>query len=196
LKSEIGVSGIIKGMITLNKENFKKTLAESEKLMVVKFFRKSCGNCEKMAPLLLELEQDKTISVAEIDADTIKDIVQAEYAPKGKMWQFPLVGYFIKGEMIGATTGIVSLEELQIPLRGITEIESMAYRAEKSLRFINEEAKSISRTLDILESCIQLRAVAELKANQQPAQKPKAKKKAVDLSGFPEEQEAPCDGCQ
>lgn len=78
-------------VVKLDSTNFKKTLEDSEYLLV-KFYAPWCGHCKKMAPAYEQLSNEKltNVVIAEVDA-TVESNLASEYDVKG----FPTLKWFM-----------------------------------------------------------------------------------------------------
>ena len=107
--------------------------------------RKNCSNCTVMEKLLSTVEG---IEIEYIDADENKEEV-AKYGIKGTV-TFPVLAMSENGVEIASIMGVAPLESVLLPLRGLEELQSMAYVLQKKIQSIDTFKTSLQAIENII----------------------------------------------
>ncbi len=93
----------------INKDNIQKEVIESEIPVILEFYSDSCIPCKALSPILGEIEdeyEDK-IKVCKVNVSAEADLA-GEYGVMAS----PTILYFVDGEEIDRTRGMVSKEDI------------------------------------------------------------------------------------
>lgn len=102
-------------IIEVNKDNFKKEVIESEKLVLADFNASWCGPCKMLAPILDEIAaKNSNIKIVSINVDD-----EDELSNKYNISSIPCLILFNKGNEIKRNIGLVSKEEVENMIGGI-----------------------------------------------------------------------------
>lgn len=171
-------------MKTLTKDNFSEALTGNS---LVFFHRlKGCGNCDKMLPIVEDYKKEG-VKVFDVDCDAEKELV-SKYAPNGN-WNLPLFVYFEEGKPVNVKTGVINIDDATKTLQNVSIMELTETKLELDVQLANKKRETFMIEKSIASI---MEEIDRRYSNTQKAQP----KKTLDLSGFPEDPEAPCDGCQ
>jgi thioredoxin 1 len=109
----------LSNVVDINAKDFNSVIAEPEKLVVIEFWIKSCGNCKKFKPVYEKLSEvfgDRLRFVRVNMFDSIENLRLAEGLG---VEETPTVKLFYKSKEIGQMTGFKPLEA------AIEEIEAI-----------------------------------------------------------------------
>ena len=96
-------------IIVVNNENFKSTVLESSKPVLLDFWAPWCGPCQQVMPLLEECASNNdNIIFAKVNVDENREIA-AEYGIRG----IPTMLLFNQGELVATHVGAASKNELE-----------------------------------------------------------------------------------
>lgn len=85
----------------ITKENFQKTVLESDKTVLLDFWASWCGPCRMVAPIVEEIaEENESILVGKINVDE-----EAELAAKFGISSIPTLVVMEKGQVIASSIG-------------------------------------------------------------------------------------------
>lgn len=88
-------------IIDVNKQNFKKEVLESDKPVLVDFWGKGCGPCDRLDPILKDAAEDRpNVKFVKINVQENPELA-AEYHVRG----VPNLLFFKEGEIVGSTSG-------------------------------------------------------------------------------------------
>jgi len=98
-------------MISLNENNFKSEVLESDLPVVVDFWASWCGPCKIIAPVIEDLarEFEKKVKFAKLNVEDGPRI-----ATKYGIMSVPTILFFKKGKAIDQVVGALSKAELKI----------------------------------------------------------------------------------
>ena len=98
-------------MISLNENNFKSEVLESDLPVVVDFWASWCGPCKIIAPVIEDLarEFEKKVKFAKLNVEDGPRI-----ATKYGIMSVPTIIFFKKGKAIDQVVGAISKAELKI----------------------------------------------------------------------------------
>jgi len=92
----------------INKEEFKKEVLKSEKIVLVDFFATWCGPCQMLAPVLEELSKEsQDFEIVKIDIDQERDL-----AIENQIEFVPTVVIFKNGKEVDRMTGVFDKNEI------------------------------------------------------------------------------------
>lgn len=100
--------------ITLTKDNYEKTVNQSEKPVLIDFWATWCGPCMMVAPIVEEIanEHDE-IAVCKVNVDD-----EPELAEKFEVRFIPMLVAMKDGKVLNSTTGYHEKEEILALLEG------------------------------------------------------------------------------
>lgn len=100
--------------ITLTKDNYEKTVNQSEKPVLIDFWATWCGPCMMVAPIVEEIanEHDE-IAVCKVNVDE-----EPELAEKFEVRFIPMLVAMKDGKVLNSTTGYHEKEEILALLEG------------------------------------------------------------------------------
>lgn len=88
-------------IISVNKNNFRQEVLQSDKPVLVDFFATWCGPCRMVGPILEEIaEEREDIKVCKIDVDQ-----EPELAAQYRVVSIPTLAVFEKGEVVATSLG-------------------------------------------------------------------------------------------
>jgi thioredoxin 1 len=112
-KSSLVTFKIIPGVVQVNQGNFQQQVIESQVPVLVDFSATWCEWCQKEAPVLAQLAQDRTdIKIVEIDVDANPALVQ-----EFNVTAIPRLLLFKNGQKVADTLGYQTEPEL-LPMLG------------------------------------------------------------------------------
>ena len=110
-----------KKYVTLNAENFKTEVVESDRPVLVDFWAAWCGPCRMIAPAIEELaeEFDGVAKIAKLDVDA-----EPEIAGSLGIQSIPTLLFFRNGEVVDAAVGAVPKQALAEKLTALIPAEA------------------------------------------------------------------------
>lgn len=88
-------------IISVNKNNFRQEVLESDKKVLVDFFATWCGPCRMVGPILEEIAQEREdIKVCKIDVDQ-----EPELAAQYRVVSIPTLVVMDKGQVTATSLG-------------------------------------------------------------------------------------------
>jgi thioredoxin 1 len=102
--------------ITVTDANFKSTVLESAKPVLVDFWATWCGPCRMIAPILDEIsaEEGQRLTIAKLDVDVNQGTAQAY-----NVMSIPTLILFKNGQPLQTFVGYKSKEQLLASLRPV-----------------------------------------------------------------------------
>lgn len=96
--------------VTLTKDNFKKEVLESEKLVVVDFWAEWCMPCKMIAPVLADLsvEMKDQVTIGKVNVDNDGDLAQ-QYG----IVSIPTLLFFKNGSIVKQQVGAAPKPTIQ-----------------------------------------------------------------------------------
>ena len=94
-------------VVEINKDNFKKEVLESDKVLV-DFNATWCGPCRMLKPILDEFSNTSSVKVCSIDVDNNEDLAR-EY----NIYSIPCLILFEKGVEVKRNVGLISLDDIK-----------------------------------------------------------------------------------
>ena len=97
-------------VIELTKENFKETISNSDKLVLVDFWAEWCSPCLRYTPILKALDEEVAgqAVIAKLEVDSAPEI-----ADQYEILSIPTTIIFKNGEIVDQFVGIKSKDELK-----------------------------------------------------------------------------------
>lgn len=88
-------------IISVNKNNFRQEVLESDKPVLLDFFATWCGPCRMVGPILEEIaEEREDIKVCKLDVDQ-----EPELAAQYRVVSIPTLAVIEKGEVVATSLG-------------------------------------------------------------------------------------------
>jgi thioredoxin len=103
-------------VIELNGGNFKKTVLEADKPVLIDFWASWCGPCRMQSPIIEELSGELADSavIAKLDVDE-----NPELAARFSVMSIPTLILFQNGKIAGRKTGVTSKDALLAMLNAV-----------------------------------------------------------------------------
>lgn len=116
-KPESGVSSSKKkgNPVILNESNFKESVLDTDKPVLVDFWAAWCGPCNMMSPIIEELAAEERFVVGKVNCDEEENL-----AKKYNISSIPAFLFFKDGELKSSMVGIQSKEKL---LKALSDLE-------------------------------------------------------------------------
>ena len=94
---------------TLTEFDFKKTIKDSKKPIIIEFFAKWCSPCKMQAPILEEIHKELSnkLCIYKIDIDSAESLAQ-----NLGIEQIPTILVFKDGEEVERAIGLMSKSEI------------------------------------------------------------------------------------
>jgi thiol-disulfide isomerase/thioredoxin len=102
-------------ILELNEENFKKHIAEQEKILVFFYRESGCSYCDKAKPLVAEYAKDNVVGYYRLDPvnpKTGKSELKPDSITSGLVDKFPTFVAYENGLAVGKRAGATTLEQL------------------------------------------------------------------------------------
>lgn len=94
--------------ISINKNNFREEVLNSEKSVLIDFFADWCGPCQRVLPVIDEIARENPdIKVGKINVDE-----QPELASKFRVYTIPALFVFKNGQITQQAIGVQSKQKL------------------------------------------------------------------------------------
>ena len=94
--------------VSLNKENFKQEVLESDKTVLVDFWATWCGPCQMIAPVVEDIAKQGKVKVGKVNVDDEQELA-IEYG----VMSIPTLIFFKNGEKVKEVVGFHSKSELE-----------------------------------------------------------------------------------
>lgn len=95
-------------VLHLDKASFDKLIGQSEKMVLIDFWAKWCGPCQKLAPVLDEIAAERNdIIIGKVDVD-----VHPEIAVSLGVDLIPAMFFYRDGKMVKKVTGYLDKGKL------------------------------------------------------------------------------------
>lgn len=94
--------------ISINKNNFREEVLNSEKSVLIDFFADWCGPCQRVLPVIDEIARENPdIKVGKINVDE-----QPELASRFRVYTIPALFVFKNGQITQQAIGVQSKQKL------------------------------------------------------------------------------------
>ncbi len=104
-------------VLKITDQNFTQEILKSEQVVLVDFYADWCGPCQRMSPIIDEIEQEvDNIKVGKINVDENNDL-----AIKYGISTIPTIVIFKKGEIKKTFVGVIDKSEIINTVKKIIE---------------------------------------------------------------------------
>jgi thioredoxin 1 len=110
-------------VVEIMADAFEKTAEETDKPVVIKFWIKSCPNCQRFKPVYEKLPETFNDKIAFVKMNMFQSLENLKLAEGLGVEDTPTLKLFCKGREIGQIVGYRSLEQVAREINEIVERE-------------------------------------------------------------------------